>query len=77
MCGRSFVDVLAGMTVESKPLSSVLLPRTEGGNIIVQIDENEYQKGIEDNWFSVVGRLTLHKGELPPSKPKVETSIRM
>lgn len=66
MIQRSFVDVLTGNKVESIPLNSVPMLRIEGDNITVQIDEGGYRKGIEDNQFSVVGRLGLHKGDLPP-----------
>lgn len=36
------------------------VPRVEG-NIVVEINDEGYQKGVEDTKYSVVGRLSLQK----------------
>lgn len=52
---------------KANPMYATSMPRLEGGNVIVDIDETEHQKGIKENSFSVFGRLNLQKGQLPPN----------
>lgn len=37
-------------------------PVMEGGNVAVILDENEYMKGVEENRFCVLGKLTMQRG---------------
>lgn len=37
-------------------------PRNERGNIVVDLGEDDYNRGVEELLFSVVGRLFLRKG---------------
>lgn len=57
------------------PLKLVCLPRLEGGNVIVEIGEDEYYKGVNDLQFSMVGRLILKKGETPPTTIELQTKL--
>lgn len=55
---RSFAEVAASN--EKQPiLIQSSLQRLEGGNIVVDIDEGEYLKGVRENQFSIIGRLIL------------------
>lgn len=47
-----------------KPLP---IPRVEGGNVVVEIDEDDNHKGVNELMFSVVGKLSLQNGEVAPS----------
>lgn len=38
----------------------------EGRNATLDVDEMEYQKGVEENCFSGVARLNLQKRVFPP-----------
>lgn len=38
-------------------------PDTEGGNLIIEIDEDEYRKGVEATKHSVIGRLIVRSGD--------------
>lgn len=51
-----------------RPLSP---PRLVGGNVVVEVDDEQYQKWVEDLKFSVVGKLMLRKGDPNPITKKV------
>lgn len=42
--------------VSLKPLAN---PKLVGGNVLVEVDDKEYRRGVEDLKFSIVGRLSL------------------
>lgn len=48
-------------------MKSAIGPRFEGGNVVVEVDADEYYKGVQDLRFSVVGRLTVQRGENLPT----------
>lgn len=55
---RSYKEVITGEKniergITMKPTAE---PRREGGNIIVQLDIEDYIRGVQDLQFSVVGR---------------------
>lgn len=54
--------MLSGKVQGVFPLKPLLIPRVEGGNIVVELDLEEYLQGIEELQYSVVGRLILQKG---------------
>lgn len=41
--------------------------RFEGGNLTVDLDEEDYRKGVEELKFSIVGRLFLLKRSIMPT----------
>lgn len=49
------------ISVEVMPLKGISKLKLEEGNINVEVDEGEYQKGILGNQFSVVGKLFLKR----------------
>lgn len=53
-----------GSSVPMKPLS---ITRVEGGNLLVELDVDDYKKGVEELRFSVVGRNHLQKGSSAPT----------
>lgn len=52
---------------EVVPLTQRTQPRIEGGNIIMEVNNYDYRKVVDELWFSVIGRLILHKGEISPT----------
>lgn len=47
----------------SFPLKPLPNPRLVGGNIVVEVDKEDYQRGIEKLKYSVIGRLSLQRGD--------------
>lgn len=46
------------------PLKNLATPRMEGGNIIVEVDEEDYKCMVEELRFSMIGRLIIKKVRL-------------
>lgn len=44
------------------PLARTPSSVMEGGNVVVVLDVNEYSKGVEENRYSVLDRLTVQRG---------------
>lgn len=44
-----------------RPLS---IPRYEGGNLIMELDDDEYRQGIDELQHNVIRKLLLHRGKL-------------
>lgn len=65
---RSLRDVLRNEAYRNNdgyiPLKSLFVPRLEGKNIVVKIKEEDYQQGVKELIFCVVGKLSLQKGDL-------------
>lgn len=40
-------------------IKSIPTPRLEGGNIVVELDVDDYENRIKDLKYSVVGRVTI------------------
>lgn len=57
------------------------MPRLEGGNIVVALDDEDYLNGVEELKYIVVGRDTIQKGELALTtlvvKRTLEEEMRM
>lgn len=49
------------------PLKPLSVPRVEGGNVVVEIVDDDYQQGVNVMSFSVDGKLSLQKWEFPPT----------
>lgn len=66
---KSFAEVLqSGNKLENEeddiiPLQPTSNPIIAGGNVVVEIDDAEYRRGVEDLKFSVMGKLLLQRGE--------------
>lgn len=58
-------------------LKNLPQPRMEGGNIVIEIDEEDYRKGVDELWFSVVEKLTLHKGETSPMPLELKRKLQL
>lgn len=57
------------------PIKHLSLLRIEGGNIVVEVDKEQYQKGINEPNYSVVGRLSLQKGDLIPTTMELRCKL--
>lgn len=57
---KSVVNKLEDEVIQNmKPLA---IPQFEGDNLVVDLDEDDYNVGIEELQFSVVGHLFLSRG---------------
>lgn len=57
---RSFKSALIGEEVNhGRSLKQTVSPRREGDNAVVELDIEEYKKGIDDLKFSIVGKLSM------------------
>lgn len=67
------VEIRVGGRVSSlKPFS---IPRVEGGNVIVDLDDDDYSPGIEELQFSVVGRLFLPRTAAVPTTMNLRAKL--
>lgn len=51
---------------ETCDLKSLSIPCSEGGNIIVDVDDDDYNQKVDELQFSLVGRLFLLKSNSTP-----------
>lgn len=51
------------------------MPRREGGNIFVQLDVEDYMKGVRDIQYNIVWRLQIHKGEIHPVNMSLKSQL--
>lgn len=42
---------------------------------MVEVDEKDYQRGVEELNFSVMGRLPLHRGDLIPTTIELKNKL--
>lgn len=50
---------------EGIPFKLFTTPRIEEGNIVVEVDKEEYQKAVKELKYSDVGKINLRKGDVP------------
>lgn len=48
----------------------------EGGNIIVEVDEDDYMEAVEELKFSVIRRLFIHRGETMPTTLELKERLQ-
>lgn len=70
--GDSKGDNVKDVTQEVNDHEGILLKtfvvlKIEGGNIVVEVDEEEYQKEVEEFKYSIVGKISLRKKDVPPT----------
>lgn len=58
------IDLYTQHKTEGIPLKYLAMPRIEGGNIVVEANEGEYQQCVKELQYSIVGRVSLRKGEI-------------
>lgn len=74
----SFKDIVIGNRevprgiVQRKPIAMSCI---ECGNVIVEVDGDNYRKGVAELKFSVVGRLFIQKGEIPPTILELKSKL--
>lgn len=51
------------MNLFAIPLKPIPSLKVVGGNIVVELDDEDYKRGIDHLRFSVLGRLSLHRGD--------------
>lgn len=60
---------------EAVPLSPSMMPRMEGGNVVVQVDESEYQEAVKNLQFSVIGRYTLQNKDVAVTTMEIHIKL--
>lgn len=51
------------------------MPIFEGGNLVVDLNEYEYRRGVENLKFSVVGKIYLSKGSSLPTTVELRNKL--
>lgn len=51
------------------------MPRIEGGNITVDLDEDECARGVIDNQFSVINHLSMVRKDLVPTTMELRKKL--
>lgn len=79
---KTFAEVpLDGTARDSKtlddcvPLKPISAPRMAGGNVVIEIDEEEYHRGVDELKYSVIGKLTLSHGEEAPTTKEIRRKL--
>lgn len=57
----SFVEAISGDVNSGYLLKKLAPPRVVGGNIVITIDEEEFNKGVTEFRHSLIGRLVFSK----------------
>lgn len=52
-------------------------PRMERGNIAIQINEVEYDRGVEEIQHNVIGRIFHHRGEVMLSTMEIRGHLEL
>lgn len=63
-----------GIEEDSIPLKPLLKPRFFVGNVVVEVDDEDYYRGVEE--FSVIGKLLLHRGDQVPTMLEMKKKTR-
>lgn len=50
--------------------------RMEGGNVIVEVDEEDIEKESVNCAYDMIGRVTYQKGDKPFSPVELETKLQ-
>lgn len=61
--------------VDSIPLKPISNPKVVGGNVVVEVDAEEYKRGVENLKFSVIGRLSVHRDDSLPTTMEVKEKL--
>lgn len=84
---RSFEDALTGRQQGSKVnqqqiederarcLKQPSTPRYKGGNLVVDLNEEKYMRGVDKLKFSVVGKLFLRRGAPTPTTMQLKSKL--
>lgn len=51
------------------------IPRYEGGNLVIDLDKEDYKRGVEELKYNVVGRLFLTKGCEHPTTMELKNKL--
>lgn len=57
------------------PLKPIQNPRVEGGNIVVIVDGEDYNRGVEELQFSIIGRFSLQRNEEMPNTMEIKKKL--
>lgn len=59
----------------SIPLKQIPNPKVVSGNAVVEVDADEYQRGVQQPKLSVIGKLSLHRGDPIPTTMEVKSKL--
>lgn len=54
---RTFNEVVSGSIDQPRRMKSLLASRREGGNVVVELDVDDYKKGMHELQFNIMGKL--------------------
>lgn len=60
---------------KSYPLKLVTVPRTVGGNVVVEVDEEDYNQGVKELKYRAICHLTLQRSN--PSITSMELKKKL
>lgn len=78
---KNFKEALLGKTnkkqqvVEERNCNLLAIPRFEGGNLVIDLDEDDYQKHMKKLKYSVLGMLFLMKGKENPTTMELKENL--
>lgn len=64
-----------GVLLESIPLKPITNPKVTGGNLVVQLDAEEFKRGVEHLKYSVLGKLSLQRGDVVPTTMEIKAKL--
>lgn len=76
---ESFKEVLIGEIDSSeveKGLKLIAALRREGGNIVAELDVENYSRDVQELQYSVVGKLTMMQGEMAPTNMNIKKKLQ-
>lgn len=60
---------------ECVPLKLLFTPRIVGGNVVIEIDKDEYHRGVEELKYIVIGKLTLSREDEAPTTREIRRKL--
>lgn len=79
---QNFKEALLGKEMDKREeegpkriLKQLAVPRYKGGNLVIDLDEGNYRRGVEELKFSVVGQLYLLKGCEHPTMKEIKNKL--
>lgn len=73
---KSFLDAVNGDGSSTGVPMNLTPIRVEGGNVIVEVDEEEIEKESVNCAYDVIGRVTYQKGDKPFSHAELQTKLQ-
>lgn len=73
---KSFADVLCGEAATMGTPLNLAPIRVEGGNVIIEVDEEEIEKEVMLCSYDIIGRVVYQKGDRPLSATELQSKLQ-